>query len=65
MTSRAMICENAPLQDLMSDVGIKSSDDDVDGIDLNSLPTSSSIATTKFDIESLLNGWSDDMGLNC
>jgi hypothetical protein len=50
-----MTCAKTPLQDLMSDVGIKSSGDEVDGIDLISLSTSSSVTSVNFDNEPPLN----------
>ena len=48
-----LYCANVPLHDLISDVEIKSSGDDVDGIDLSSLSTSSAVTTAKFDIDCL------------
>jgi len=50
---------------MMSDVGIKSSGDEADDIDLSSLLTSSSVTSVNIDNESPLNDWSDDSGLNC
>jgi len=55
-TSRAMICANVTLQDLMTDVGIMSSGDDIDVIALSCLSTSSSVTSTNFNIELQLNG---------
>jgi len=60
-----MTCAKTPLQDLMNDVGTKSSGDEVDDIDLSSLSTSSSITSVNFDNGSPLTDWSDDSGLNC
>jgi len=58
-----MISGNLPLHDLISDVGMQSSGDDVDGIDLSSHSTSSAETTAKFVTKSPLNGCSDDSGL--
>jgi len=49
----------------MSDVGIKSSGDEVDDLDLSSLSTSSSVTSVNFDNGSPLNDLSDDSGLAC
>ena len=54
----------ALLQNLISDIGMKSSRDDLDGIDLSSWSTLVSI-TVNSDIDLPPHGWSDDSGSYC
>jgi hypothetical protein len=51
-----MTWEKASLQDLMSGVGIKSSGDDLDGIDLSTRTTSVSVTGKNSDIDLPLDG---------
>jgi hypothetical protein len=47
--SRAMTCAKTQLHDLMSDVGMKSSGDEVYSINLSNLTTSSSVTSVNLD----------------
>ena len=58
-----MMCAKVPLHDLMSDVGMKSSGDDLDGIVFSRRSTSVSVTGSKTD-RNLVDAESDDRGSN-
>ena len=61
--SRAMMIAKVALQDLMSEVGMKSSGDDLEGIDLSRRTTSASVTGANSDKDPV-DGRSADSGLN-